>query len=324
VPTRRWSTHLHLLIALMVQVSAVSICTAEDDVKGDLVVFHAGSLSVPFKEISQAFNKRYPHVNVLLESAGSRASARKISDLQRDADVFGSADYTVIDTLLIPDHATWNIRFAANEMVLAYTDHSRRAGEISVENWHQILLDKNIAYGRSDPNSDPCGYRTVLTSKLAELHYDQAGLASRLLAKDRRHIRPKETDLLALLEAGEIDYVFNYRSVAQQHGLRWLALPDEINLKSPLMAEAYARVKVAISGQKPGTTIDKSGAPMVYGVTIPTKAPNPRAAMAFVTFLLSTEGLSIMEKNGQPSLVPAFSDSFDNIPEALRKFASKS
>jgi len=322
-PGRFMPTRWHLLIALMVQMSAVSVCTAED-ISGDLVVFHAGSLSVPFKEIARAFNKRYPDVNVLLESAGSRASARKISDLNREADVFGSADYTVIDSLLIPDHASWNIRFAANEMVLAYTDASRRASEISSQNWHQVLLDENIAYGRSDPNSDPCGYRTVLTSKLAEIHYSQTGLASRLLAKDRRHIRPKETDLLALLESGEIDYVFNYRSVAQQHGLRWLALPDEINLKNPRMTSDYARVTVDISGQTPGSVINKVGAPMVYGVTIPTNAPNPSAALAFVTFLLSSEGLLIMEKNGQPALVPSFSDTFDSIPAPLKEFARKS
>jgi molybdate/tungstate transport system substrate-binding protein len=183
------------------------------------MVFHAGSLAVPFKEVARAFNQVYPEVRVLLEAAGSRASARKISDLHREADVFASADHTVINTLLIPEHARWNIRFAANEMVIAYTDHSRRAGEISGDNWYRILLDKNVAYGRSDPNTDPCGYRTVLSSRLAEIHYTEPGLSERLLEKDRRHIRPKETDLLALLEVGEIDYFFIYRSVARQHGL---------------------------------------------------------------------------------------------------------
>lgn len=297
---------------------------ADSDISGELMVFHAGSLAVPFKEVAEAFEKEYPNVRVLREAAGSRACARKISDLDRECDVFGSADYAVIDTLLIPGHAEWNIRFAANEMVIAYTEDSRRAGEINSDNWHRILLEKNIAYGRSDPNADPCGYRTVMTSKLAAIYYGDPGLAEKLLEKDRRHIRPKETDLLALLEVGEIDYVFIYRSVARQHGLKWVELPDEINLKSPEMEEFYRQATVEISGQTPGSVITKHGAAMVYGVTIPKNARNPKAAVAFLTFLLeSGKGMAIMERNGQPSLVPTFSDTYDDIPAPLKKFAIK-
>jgi molybdate/tungstate transport system substrate-binding protein len=296
----------------------------DSDISGELMVFHAGSLAVPFREVARAFNREYPGVRVLLEAAGSRASARKISDLNREADVFGSADHTVIDTLLIPEHARWNIRFAANEMVIAYTEHSRRAGEISGENWYHILLDKSVAYGRSDPNTDPCGYRTVLSSRLAEIHYTEPGLARRLLEKDQRHIRPKETDLLALLEVGEIDYFFIYRSVARQHGLKWVTLPDAINLKSPDMTDRYKRVTVEISGKTPGSVITKPGAPMVYGVTIPNNARNPKAALAFVTFLLEQDkGMAILERNGQPSLVPALSDTYENIPDSLKRFAKQ-
>jgi molybdate/tungstate transport system substrate-binding protein len=296
----------------------------KSEINGELMVFHAGSLAVPFKQVAVAFNREYPDVQVLLEAAGSRASARKISDLNRRADVFGSADHSVIDSLLIPEHALWNIRFAANEMVVAYTDHSRRAAEITSDNWYQILLDKNVAYGRSDPNADPCGYRTVLTTKLAEVHYGEPGLIERLLGKDQRHIRPKETDLLALLQVGEIDYIFIYRSVARQHGLKWVNLPDEINLKNPGMANLYSKVSVEVSGKAPGSFITKPGAPMVYGVTIPRDAPNPKAAMAFVSFLLEPDkGMAIMESNGQPSLIPSISSSYNEIPDSLKRFAKQ-
>jgi len=323
-------TRTSLILRLLAASAVLSICvpvygTEEDsDIGGELMVFHAGSLAVPFKEVARAFSREYPGVQVLLEAAGSRASARKISDLNREADVFGSADHTVIDTLLVPDHALWNIRFAANEMVLAYTDRSRRAGEINSDNWYQILLDKSVAYGRSDPNADPCGYRTVLTTKLAETHYGEPGLIERLLRKDRRHIRPKETDLLALLEVGEIDYIFIYRSVARQHGLKWVTLPDEINLKNPEMADVYKKVSIEISGKTPGSLIKKPGAPMVYGITIPSSARNPTAALAFVTFLLERDkGMAIMERNGQPSLIPALSSTYDDIPDTLKRFAKQ-
>jgi len=289
---------------------------------GKVIIFHAGSLSVPFKQISDEFEKKYPHVDIVLEGAGSRQCARKISDLKKRCDVMASADYTVIDALLIPDHADWNIKFAMNEMAIAYHDASRKANEIDADNWHKILMDDSVRFGRSDPNADPCGYRAVLTMKLAEAHYKQPGLAERMMKRHRKYIRPKETDLLALLESNEIDYVFLYRSVAQQHGLKMVLLPDAVNLKKAEQAETYQTVRVQISGKKPGEFIAKKGAPMVYGVTIPKNAENPAAALAFVTFLLEKEnGRAIMESNGQPSAVPGKSETYEKIPAALKPFA---
>ncbi len=185
----------------------------------ELTVFHAGSLSVPFREVSTLFEQRHPGVTVKAEAAGSRDCARKISDLGRSCDVFGSADYKVVENLLMPEHTDFNIRFATNEMAIVYTQKSNRANEISSANWCNMLLDDDVIFGRSDPNSDPCGYRTVMVFQLAEEYYGRPGLAKALTEKHgNKYIRPKETDLLALLEAGEIDYVFIYRSVGQQHG----------------------------------------------------------------------------------------------------------
>lgn len=287
-----------------------------------LIIFHAGSLAVPFKQICEEFNKSHPEVRIIREAAGSRVCARKIADLHRPCDVLASADYTVIDTLLIPQHADWNIKFAANEMVIAFRKDSCRANQIHKDNWHDILLDKDVAFGRSDPNADPCGYRAVITIKLAEKFYKRPGLADKLPVKDQRYIRPKEVDLLALLETGEIDYMFIYRSVAEQHKLRYILLPDEINLKKTRLRDLYRTASLKITGNTPGTFITKYGEPIVYGVTIPKNAPNHELALTFVNFLLDADkGGAILEKNGQTSVVPSPTDTFDNLPECLKTFA---
>jgi len=297
----------------------------ENEISGDLIIFNAGSLSVPFKEISEEFNKEYPDVNIIREAAGSRKCARKITDLKRECDIMASADYTVIDRLLIPGYADWNIKFATNEMSIVYTDESKYSDKINKDNWFEILLKDDVAFGRSDPNADPCGYRAVLTSKLSDIYYNKPGLSKALLQKDNQYIRPKETDLLALLESHNIDYIFLYRSVARQHNLKYLVLPDEINLKNPAFADLYRSVTVDISGKKPGEFITKKGEPMVYGITILKNAPNKKAAIKFVEFLLDKEkGMKIMEKNGQPSAVPMPSSSYEKIPEELKKFATES
>ena len=313
----------YVLITFLLAIFIADQSVAEESgVSGDLIIFHAGSLSVPFRQIAAAFTREHPEVNAILEAAGSRTCARKISDLQRRCDVMASADYTVIDTLLVPDHADWSIKFVSNEMSIVFNDKSRRCKEITRDNWYNIMLREDVAFGRSDPNADPCGYRAVMTIKLAEKFYGKQGLAEKLLSKDLKYLRPKEVDLLALLETGEIDYIFLYRSVAEQHGLNRILLPDEINLKDPALSDLYGTVSVEVTGRKPGARILKTGAPMVYGITIPRNAPNPSAALAFVCFLLDrNKGLAIMERNGQPSVVPVPSDTFDELPVVLRMFA---
>jgi molybdate/tungstate transport system substrate-binding protein len=291
---------------------------------GELIIFHAGSLSIPMKEVAAAFNKLHPGVKILMESAGSAASARKITDLNRTCDIMASADYAIIDNMLIPRHADWNIRFASNEMSIVYHEKSRRAKEISNNNWYDILMKPDVAFGRADPNSDPCGYRSVITLKLAESYYTKPGLAKNIMGKDLNYMRPKEVDLVALLESGSIDYIFLYRSVAIQHNLKYLILPDEINLKNPAFAFWYASVSTEINGKAPGLKEMIRGEPMIYGVTILKEAPNREAAVAFVQFLLSPhQGMAIMEKNGQPSVIPLPVANFDRLPASLKPFASK-
>lgn len=291
-------------------------------ISGNLTIFHAGSLSIPFKQISKEFEKKYPDVKVLLEPAGSITCARKIVDLKRECDIMASADYTIINKLLIPDYAKWNIKFASNEMVIAFTEKSKYHEIINKNNWFNILLKEDIYYGRSDPNSDPCGYRSVLTTKLAADYYNNPELPEKLLSKDNNFIRPKEVDLLSLLQSHTLDYIFIYRSVAGQHKLNYILLPDSINLKKPELSDHYSSVSVKINGEKPGEFITQKGEPMIYGITILNKAPNKKAANAFIDFLLSKDkGMAIMEENGQPSVIPSFSETYDNIPEKWMKFA---
>lgn len=311
-----------ILLALGFLVSAGAIRKKHREASGELIIFHAGSLAVPFKQICEEFNSHYPGIKIFREAAGSRICARKIVDLHRPCDVIACADYTVIDTLLIPRYAEWNIKFASNEMVIAFTEDSRSPGDIDKDNWYDILPGKDAAFGRSDPNADPCGYRAVFMIKLAEKFYSRPGLAAKMLAKDRRYIRPKEVDLLALLEAGELDYIFIYRSVAEQHKLKYITLPDEINLKNVKFADFYKNASVRITGKKPGTFITKTGEPIVYGVTIPKNAPNRELALVFLTFLLEPDkGGAILEKNGQTLLVPSPTNTFDKIPDSLKGFA---
>ena len=76
--------------------------------------------------------------------------------------------------------------------------------------------------------------------QLAERYYRQPGLARRLdSAMPPRYQRPKEADLTALLQAGELDYAWTYRSLAETNGLRYVSLPTAIDLSDPALAKEY-------------------------------------------------------------------------------------
>ena len=166
---------------ILVVVAALFGCRKTDihNSNNELIIFHAGSLSVPLREISALFMKDNPDVTVKAEAAGSRHCARKITDLGRRCDILASADYKVISNLLIPDHTDFNIRFALNEMAIAYTGKSRFADIITSENWPEILLKQKVFFGRSDPDIDPCGYRSLMTFRLAENYYQIPGLTQK-------------------------------------------------------------------------------------------------------------------------------------------------
>lgn len=288
-----------------------------------LHIVHAGSLTYPVKLITEAFQTEHPEVRFLTEAWGSKAGARRIMEIETPCDVYLSADYTVIENMLIPEHASWYLKFAANEMAIVYTEKSRYAEEINQENWTEILLRPDVSIARSNPDHDPCGVRTVFTAKLAEIFYQSPRLADQLLNKNPQNIRPKETDLIALLESNHVDYIFLYRSVAQQHKLPYLLLPPELSQCDANLEEWYSQVSTETLGATPGSTITESGKSMVYGLTIPHKSKNQDLAEQFLTFMLDSEkGMKIMEELGQPSVVPSPTPYFEQLPEGLKKFAN--
>ena len=315
--------HIFLLLGLLIscQSSNNQQNMKKSEISGDVIIFHAGSLSVPFQEIARAFEQENPGVKVLLEAAGSVDCARKITDMHKPCDLMASSDYKIIKKLLIPGFTSWYLPFAGNEMVIAYTEKSTLGDKISVQNWPDILQNDKVRYSRADPDADPCGYRSLMVMQLAGQYYGRNDLAEKLAAKDQKYIRPKEVDLLALLELHETDYIFIYRSVAIQHRLKFLELPDEINLKKMELNEHYQQASVKIKGSTPSSTLEVKGDAIVYAITRLEKAPNPAAADAFLNFLLDKDkGMKFMTQTGHISLIPIPQNPDLNLPGYLKKY----
>ncbi|MBN1849014.1 MAG: tungstate ABC transporter substrate-binding protein WtpA [Deltaproteobacteria bacterium] len=292
-------------LSLMIGIGLISR-PGNAEPQGKLVMFHAGSLSVPFETMEKAFEAKYPKADLQREGSGSQAAARKISELKKPCDIMASADYTVIDKLLIPDYADWNVRFATNQLVLCYTDQSRFAQEVNVNNWYEILQRKGVVWGHSDANLDPCGYRSLMVLQLAEKYYNKPGINDKMIAnRPKENIRPKSVELISLLQTGNMDYAWEYLSVAVQHGLRYIVLPDQINLGDYTHDKFYASAVVKVTGKDPGTYMDMKGGSITYGITLVKTASNKEAAIAFLKYMLDPQGgLKILKDQGQPPFIP--------------------
>jgi len=226
--------------------------------KDTAVVFVAASLNNAFRAEFDSFTARTGTV-VLMESGASVEHARKITDLGRVPDLIVLADEDIFPRLLAPRHVTWWATFARNRMVVAYTDRSRLHDSITAGNWYEIVTRPGVEVGRSDPKIAPVGYHALEVFTLAERRYARPGLEKRLLASaPPKNIRGNAADLAALLAAGELDYIYEYESVARANGFRFVQLPDEVQ-----------------------------GTPVRYALSIPLQAPHPRAALAVTEDVLS-------------------------------------
>lgn len=312
--------------------------------KEELIIFHAGSLTKPFDDLEKEFEKRN-NIDVKREIAGSIATIRKITELGKKADIIASADYTLIEDMMYPEYANFCIKFAKNKIVIAYTNKSAYKDEINEKNWYEILKRDGIRFGFSNPNDDPCGYRSLMVIQLAEIYYKNDSIFDELIEKnsgiksmerngkfiievpptaelnintDKIAMRSAEIDLMATLETGDIDYLFIYRSVAYQHrysGVYFIELPEEIDLSNPSFVDVYSKVVVNFST---GKIIEAK--PIIYGITIPLNAQNKDNAINFLILLLNETGQKIFEENGQIPIVPAICDNIENLPIQLRKY----
>ena len=287
-----------------------------------LTIFGAGTLAAPFKQIDDAFMKQYPNVTIQAQFGGSVKMVKQVTDLHQIADVVAVADYNVIPKYLFGANGTtaytnWYAGFATNAITFVYTDKSKFASEITPQNWYQVLARPGVQIGRSNPDTDPSGYQTVQMLNLAEKYYNQPGLEQAILANaPKTNMRDTETELIAALQSGQIDYLAIYLSDARQHGFKYLQLPPQIDLSDAKYSSSYSQASV----QTVNGTL--TGAPIVYAVTLPNNAAHPDWATKYLQFLLGPDGQNAMKSNGFGSLAPAYANDVSKVPADLQSLVT--
>jgi molybdate/tungstate transport system substrate-binding protein len=323
--------------------------------KVPLSVFAAGSLIIPFEHLEKAFEAKYPGIDVQAEYHGSIQVMRHVTELHEPIDVVVTADSSLIPMLMyiskVPEtgqpYADWYIRFASNHLALAYNADSKYADKINTDNWTEVIARPDVKTGIADPRFDASGYRALMAFALAEIAHQDYSLFGPMFdgqfsfpvtifrgdelttitvpevleTKPESHIvlRGASVQLIALLESGDLDYAFEYESVIQQHGLKMLSLPAEVNLGERDFETLYNQVQVNLDFQRFATVKPQfRGEQIGYGITVPANAPHAEAAELFVAFLLSDEGRSLMEADHHPMFETFIADGYENLPANLQ------
>jgi molybdate/tungstate transport system substrate-binding protein len=281
-----------------------------------VIVDRAATLTLPF----DALAKSLPQLECRQRSAGSRFLLQSDVDLKQPVDVLALADVSLFEKSVSPAQTTrfpWWSTFAGNEIGIAYTPKSHASDRINAQNWPQILLESEVQTAYADPESDPEGYNTVIAWTLAESYHHLPGLTARLRARiPQKNIRGDSTQLLALLSSGEVDYAWEYRSVAEQHHLRFLRLPAQINLGDPSLGATYKTACLDL--HHGGKTQQQCGRPILYAVAIASDAPHPEAAARFVQALYGNPGQDALKAASQQPLPAQIGGDSAHAPDWLK------
>lgn len=249
---------------IVLVVLALSAC-ADARPRPPITVFAAASLARPLRALTDSF-QRNSRVPSLVEIGGSLEHARKLTDLGRVPDVIMLVDDDVMASL-VPAHLAWYVRFATNRLGVAYGPRSAHRDSITTDNWWRILARPGVRVGRADPNLAPAGIHAVNLIHRVDGYYGRQGSGDSIMARAlQRWVRPNATELAALLETGEVDYIIDYESVALQYGFQFVALPQDL---SPAI---------------------------LYGIGVPRSAANAAAGAEFTAYLLSHTGKRVLRE----------------------------
>jgi molybdate/tungstate transport system substrate-binding protein len=204
-----------------------------------------------------------------VEAHGSAQVARLVADGAKTPDIVSLADVALFDALVKP---VWYAEFATNAVVIAYnpdTPGGERLAAAGADEWYRPLLDGDLALGRTDPDLDPLGYRTLFAFELATEYYGlDVDLREAIPRRDQVY---PETQLISGFETGAIDAAVAYRNMAVERGYDYVELPAEVDQSDSTLAAHYGRATYELPD---GTVV--TGRPISYGSTMLRDSPAVR------------------------------------------------
>lgn len=238
---------------------------------GTVEVLSAGSFSNVMVLLGAAFKKDTGYT-IQNTSLGSSAIASGIVSTTLQGDVFISASPSADRSLEGSSHGNWISGYTvigSSPDVLAYYAKSRFATALRTRPWYDVIQSRGFQLGRTNPGVDPSGVLDV--DALLGIGYSYNIPSLLAIATDSSNVYTEEA-IPGLLQAGQLDAAFMYAISADAAKLPYVTLSGTKNLNAQFTVAQLNRSR------------------------------DPAAAAAFVKWLLSPRGASIMAHQG---LVPA-------------------
>ena len=212
-------------------------------------------------------------------------------------DVFIAVTPAPMRIVLDAHKADRGMPFARTAIVIAYSPRSRfaddfaRAGAPGARPWWRILETPGIRFGRTDPRVDPQGLNIIFTLALAANYYHQPDLAARILGAT---VNPRqifqEPEMMARLQAGQLDASSAYATEPAAYGLPFITLPAAINLGDAALESDYRHAAIALDGKT------HHPAPLIFYAAALAAAPHPALAARFVRWLGGADARAILAR----------------------------
>ncbi len=277
-----------------------TMMSSSTSTEGPLISWSADAYAPEVTSLLNGFGSTTGVQVAPLKSGGSTADASSIEAGAPD-DVFVSSSLAATSSAYLGNlTAGWTIGFATDQMVVAYSNSTTQTAAtnniISLGNtaeksnatsdWNSFytaLVSGTVKVGISDPSQDPGGLRGWLALELAGSLYsggNSSAYTSILLSDHDNVTAASAADLVAPLQAGDIQFLFTYKSAAVSSDLPYITLDPHVNLGTASLAPLYAKFSYTDSA---GTT---KGAAIVISVTIPKSAVNTAEALEFVQYVV--------------------------------------
>jgi len=302
--------------------SATSATTTSTAPLVPLITFNADAYTAEVQALLNGFSATTAIPVAPTHPAGSFALAKQIVSGSQ-VDVF----IPVALSAAAPSNlgnlsSNWAIGFASDQMVIAYSnasistpaaatvisEYQQAAKSNASSDWNAMfttLTSGRVNVGISDPNADPAGLRGWLVLEAAGALYDngsQSAYTAPLLQAHANVTGSAAANMVAPLQAGQMQFLFIYKSVAIAQHLGYLLLDHRINLGDPKLAASYALLKYTLA------TGPTTGAPIILCMTIPTDAPDASEAMQFVQYVVKSSGAALTAYGLQPFNPPLLYD----------------
>jgi molybdate/tungstate transport system substrate-binding protein len=220
-------------------------------------------------------------------AAGSDALASQIKGGIEKGDVFISASPKVnaeLEGASNGNWVSWYATFATSPLVLGYNLYGPHAKAFKTKPWYKVITEKGVAVGRTDPATDPKGVLTVEALTRAASLYHLSALKA--MATSTTDVFPEEA-MVGRLQAGQLDAGFFYDVEAAAANIPTVGL----GTRFPFHA--------------------------TYTISLLNQAPDERAAISFISFLLSKKGAQILSRAGLELTKVTVSGNKRDVPAAL-------